>query len=987
MPSTARSPSKLRKSLSVDSFVRLTRPDEPSTSTVPATAAARYTSPPNDRPPSSSRVRTYSVSTADTSSRESSLPRTLSDPTVPPRLSKSRERTRRISEEPLPLNLPQTRPRPSPLNDLARTGRLPGTSQYNPVRKSSTSRARSGSLGMNNPTSGVAMVINTQLSSMPNKSLVTVAVVGCYGCGKSSIIKKGCKAYAMSEPTTGIPATDGKHSFRYTSRLGRINQGPNMTGSLRILEVDLSEFNLDDSSSKVWPDFAPRVDGVIVCYDSSSLGSFTHVERLVCGYNELELPTVVMACKSDAVKEVDPHTAATMLRDHKVGLVEVSMYDESGKDKMRRCFDWMVRAIYRDRSSSRADSNSVYRNPASPDVLNTANHPWDLSRPLLNSPPADGTSMTVSSKSRTSYFTNSPPTPRTPPKSPTRARSHNDLLSLAREREEKEVGHQVTINNFNSRSSLPATGTNGVAANQNTDNLDSQPVPKRQDQRLSPWAYLDDLFEKLLFSVVSDDDATFVSNFMLTYRRFATPRSVLLTMQKKMRQLDQETADPMFACLAQMNICRLLADWIKDYPYDFAVRGTAGALSALVKSIIAKTYLIHYGLEFLPFLETLPSLVDKDAGWALKFDSSTEESDDSYSMLDEEEVRSVSPGSENLAGSSASARPASPAQMPGSRERKHSLPLSRSTPKSATSHNGELEHSSRTVLRELQRISADLFILSPVDVAQEITRVQKGLFLNIQPRHWLKHTLSSGPKDPETDTIAKFNRFSNHIGDWVASLILCHDRPKARARQIERFVEIGVSLRNLNNYSGLRALVAGINAATYSGDMPMEIFKQKALEAYKSYQSWDLLFQAIRSHRAYRMALRNTKGACIPALEVHLLDLIRAHEGNPDYSGVYPSKIHWAKFNMIGRFIAGTVQAQEQCRQSPEYTFEENPEINGLVRTEFIMDADMRDALMSTNELDGEYGVNVSISQHGTREQYSKDTAILRKRKIIFWAS
>ena len=58
---------------------------------------------------------------------------------------------------------------------------------------------------------------------------------------------------------------------------------------------------------------------------------------------------MVMACKSDAVKEVDPHTAATMLRDHKVGLVEVSMYDDSGKDKMRRCFDWMIRAIYRDR--------------------------------------------------------------------------------------------------------------------------------------------------------------------------------------------------------------------------------------------------------------------------------------------------------------------------------------------------------------------------------------------------------------------------------------------------------------------------------------------------------------------------------------------------------------------------------------------------------------------------------------------------------------
>jgi len=186
-------------------------------------------------------------------------------------------------------------------------------------------------------------------------------------------------------------------------------------------------------------------------------------------------------------------------------------------------------------ASTRVDSNSVYRNPASPDVLNTPNHPWDLSRPLLNSPPTDGTPMTTSSRSRASYFANSPSASHTPPKSPTRARSHNDLLSLAREREERETGNQVTINDFSSRSSLPATGTNGGVTNRSADNLDSQPAPKRQDQlsallpkvsggfatgsihrdtvtqycitdrRLSPWAHLDDLFEKLLFSVVSDD--------------------------------------------------------------------------------------------------------------------------------------------------------------------------------------------------------------------------------------------------------------------------------------------------------------------------------------------------------------------------------------------------------------------------------------------------------------------------------------------------
>jgi len=132
-------------------------------------------------------------------------------------------------------------------------------------------------------------------------------------------------------------------------------------------------------------------------------------------------------------------------------------------------------------ASTRVDSNSVYRNPASPDVLNTSNHPWDLSRPLLNPPPIDGTQMTIPSKYRTPYLPNSP-TPYAPSKSPTRARSHNDLLSLARERDERESGNQVAINDFNSQPSLPAAGTNGGVTNHSSDNLDSQPVPKRQDQ-------------------------------------------------------------------------------------------------------------------------------------------------------------------------------------------------------------------------------------------------------------------------------------------------------------------------------------------------------------------------------------------------------------------------------------------------------------------------------------------------------------------------
>lgn len=83
------------------------------------------------------------------------------------------------------------------------------------------------------------------------------------------------------------------------------------------------------------------------------------------------------------------------------------------------------------------------------------------------------------------------------------------------------------------------------------------------------FATLDTLLDKLLFIAVSGDgavqsiyltsssltlftDPSFISSFLLTYRRFCTPRSVLLAMQKKMRQLDEPSGDPMFSCFAQM---------------------------------------------------------------------------------------------------------------------------------------------------------------------------------------------------------------------------------------------------------------------------------------------------------------------------------------------------------------------------------------------------------------------------------------------------
>jgi len=57
-------------------------------------------------------------------------------------------------------------------------------------------------------------------------------------------------------------------------------------------------------------------------------------------------------------------------------------------------------------------------------------------------------------------------------------------------------------------------------------------------------------------------------------------------------------------------------------------------------------------------------------------------------------------------------------------------------------------------------------------------------------------------------------------------------------------------------------------------------------------------------------------------------DLIRAHEGNEDVNPSDPTKIHWGKFDMMGRFITMIAEFQGRCKNTP--SFPDRPNIAKL---------------------------------------------------------
>ncbi|KIJ68428.1 hypothetical protein HYDPIDRAFT_24708 [Hydnomerulius pinastri MD-312] len=845
-------------------------------------------------------------------------------------------------------------------------------------------RVRSGSLGpqANVGSSRNLLVDTVQSMSFPKE--ISLAVVGTPGCGKSTFVSEDARAHGVDDLSVLFSMSGSTIStpFRYTRRLDWVRQRDPPGVSIVIHELDITRLTSP-----------PRVDGIFVCYDSGDASSFGPVSNFLRLIRPMKYSVVAVALKSDLPVAVDPRDSLNLFQQHDVGLVQVNHVGDAGK--IRKAFKFLLMAILR-------MPNSDLRNPASPEAL-VSPVPWE-SRASTATPTA---SVHTMSQDQGSSFRLSPTStlPSSPPPlatSPTRARSTSDLFfehekAKLRSSGERKLSNARSVTSLAASTSLQSVSASSSSRPVRGDSLncledDDRPVPKEKETRSVQYATLDELLDKLLFLAVSGDDPTFISHFLLTYRRFASPRSILLAMQKRMRQLDNSLGDPMFASYAQMRICHLLETWMHTYPQDFAVPGAAGALNALVKSIIGKTYLLHYGSDFLPFLEHLPSIVDCDAAWAQKSEPLLDDADDPYSISDGEDD-SLAVTTDSGSASQASMTPSREiSAVSSARERKQSLPLSAKAlimPVLSPHVPDVPEVTSKQLLKELIRRALELQTYECSEIAEEITRVEAKLFMDIEPRHWLRYTLIPGRKDPESDSISRFNAISNHLADWVVSLILCHDKPKNRAKQIEKLVDIAHKLRALNNYSALRAFVAGINNSTFQGDDTMEIFKSKTPDHYKNLLSWDVLLQHRGAHQAYRMALKNTKGACIPALEVHMSDLIRAHEGNPDVSAIESNKIHWGKFNMFGRFIQTTTHCQIQCQMTSDYNFPERPKIRDLVFTEYVMTEEMqvsRVAPVPESDLADEPfrpSLPRSLSRDDPHFSQGRDTALLRR--IFQW--
>ncbi|KAG5997766.1 hypothetical protein E4U52_003000 [Claviceps spartinae] len=416
-----------------------------------------------------------------------------------------------------------------------------------------------------------------------------------------------------------------------------------------------------------------------------------------------------------------------------------------------------------------------------------------------------------------------------------------------------------------------------------------------------------DLVDRLLAPPLSRVDNNFSDIFLCLYRKFAAPNELFSEIQVRLQKVQHdESANYLIKTATQLRIVEVVSKWVSSYPGDFARSGTKGNLEDFIGNL-SKEPIFMFAAQQLRRNFQSDVIEDDDTGWA-NSDSSLDETGNN-SLSEEMEELSAEVSSLQLDGEST--------MLPGGSDKSSSMDRS-SRMGSQFPFNTSEEYEREAMLLEpsdhlpMNKLRYHSFMdISDYEVADELTRIDWIMFSSIRIRDFVRHVSLSAAQRNKCRSLRNVNRMIshfNHVAKWVANMILLRDKAKHRAQMLEKFMNIALRLRQLNNYNGLAAVLAGIN-----GTAIHRLTQTRALvssEVQKRFARLLILMGTQKSHFAYRLAWENSPLPRIPFIPLHRRDLVTAEEGSKTIIGSNDDRINWKKFEVLGEILLPIMKSQ-----------------------------------------------------------------------------
>jgi hypothetical protein len=461
-----------------------------------------------------------------------------------------------------------------------------------------------------------------------------------------------------------------------------------------------------------------------------------------------------------------------------------------------------------------------------------------------------------------------------------------------------------------------------------------------------------ELVEKLLVLPASKADSKYVPSFLCLYRAFATPQQLLIAVIDKFMAVEKSEMVRFSKVAEMLRYLQILAQWTAIYPGDFAEGPARDIAVPFVQSIEKSKVFAPAAREISNNLDTV--VPDEDADWSFPVVSASKQtptssssslpslSNELGSKAGHKDHRDDDDSEDDGDDTSSSAR-ASTVPSTSSITIKTYNASSQSFANLTQLENAKAQANRLKMAPHLplSKLEWHHFMEIPLDdLAKEITRIDWTMYSAIRPRDFVRHVcLSTEQKrrSRTTDNIGTMVKHFNHLALFVSGMILLRDKPKHRARALEKFMALAWKVRQLNNYNSLGAIVAGITGheigrLTATRDLvPAEVQKQ--------FLRLTILMGLSRSYAAYRMAWDNSFSERIPFLPLVRQDLTMASSANPTFIG---TNVNWRKFEIMGDVIVGVQRSLENPYSFPTRS-NRTEEITRLVlETKIVEESEVR---------------------------------------------
>ncbi|KAK1237719.1 hypothetical protein MKX07_003555 [Trichoderma sp. CBMAI-0711] len=740
---------------------------------------------------------------------------------------------------------------------------------------------------------------STPVWTQPSSAMdsYNIAIIGAIGVGKSTFVQR---ILGLSRPPIST-ASSVRISVDSASYM------------ITLLELDLDSFELNTPQPIQWPKqinghIVPRVDAALVLYDVTNQDTIRELPQTLAALTNSNMPAMLVATKCEAPQEdrqVDPDDLA----NHALFRSCLAHFKISSTSPEidRGCLHAILKAAVSHRRGTL--QNEIGEMGAARKRAQSAAN-LEATDPSGARPVSEGRHNRASSD-----------------------------LSLLRGFAAPSVGTPVADGHAQKQASRsPHRGGRGTDSYLDADESDTDsrrysddiPILQRSDdavvekQQKMAGVPFDELVDRLLALRLSRADLNFSDVFLCLYRKFAAPGELFSAILMRLdRVRDDKTAHHLTKTATQLRIIETVAKWVSLYPGDFARLATRRNLDEFIRYLSTEPIFCIAARQMHRNL-TLHVIEDDDTGWANADDADDQLASDILSK----ELSELPAGLTAL--------------QFGDEDSNFDRPsVSSENLNRVVGSGGQIQlYSYEDYEREaatldptdhlpMNKFRYRIFVeIKDDEIADELTRIDWIMFSSIRIRDFVRHVSLGASQKESCKSLNNVNRMINHfnhVAKWVANMILLRDKAKHRALVLEKFMNIALKLRQLNNYNGLAAVLAGIN-----GTAIHRLSQTKALvspETHKKFARLVILMGTQKSHFAYRLAWENSPLPRIPFMPLHRRDLVSAEEGSKTFVGPNGDRINWKKFEVLGEVLLPLMKSQG----SPYPNLSKNDNVRELI--------------------------------------------------------